>query len=227
MSENFFVISLGGSLIVPESGKINYCFLKKFLKIIETELKKGSKFIIVAGGGKTARDYISGANKVINLENNESDNLGIICTRLNANLLKILLKDKAYKKIIEDPRKLIKTNKIILAGGFKPGQSTDAVAVQLAVTHGVKKVINLSNIDYIYDKDPKFEGAKKLKKLSWDELLKITGDKWIPGKNTPFDPVASKMAKKNKIEGIFISGKNLKNLENCFEDKIFSGSIVK
>lgn len=227
MDNKPFVISLGGSLIVPESGKINYSFLKNFLKIIEKELKKGSKFIIITGGGKTARDYILGANKTVKLKNADSDSLGIVCTRLNARLLKVLLGDKAYKDIIEDPRKVIKTNKIILAGGFKPGQSTDAVATQLAVAYNVKKIINLSNIDYIYSKDPKLKGAKKLKELNWSRLLKITGEKWVPGKNVPFDPVASKIAKKNKMELAFISGKSLKNLEKYLNGESFVGSVVR
>ncbi|MCF7820331.1 MAG: UMP kinase [Candidatus Pacebacteria bacterium] len=226
MKKKLYVLSVGGSLIVPESGKIGQDFLKKLLFFLEKELKKGNKFIIVAGGGKTARDYIKGARAVKKVSDKEADYLGILSTRLNANLLKTLLGNKAFTKVLDNPNEEIKTNKIIIAGGYKPGQSTDAVATQLAVTYGALEVINLSNIDYVYDKDPKLKGAKKIENLTWNELFKITGRNWQPGKNTPFDPVASKIAQKNNLKVIMISGKDFKSLNNYFQGKKFRGTVV-
>jgi uridylate kinase len=221
-----YVISVGGSLIVPESGKINNKFLSKFLNFVEKQIKKDNKFILVTGGGKTARDYISGVKGIKKISDKEADYLGILVTRLNANLLKTFLGKKAFKEVLEDPYKKVNTDKIIIAGGYIPGQSTDAVAVSMAVTYKVDKIINLSNVDYVYDRDPKDRGAKKIENMSWAELLEITGSEWQPGKNIPFDPVASKLAKKNNLKVIMLSGKNFKNIDNYFQDKKFKGTTV-
>ena len=59
------VISLGGSIIVPD--KINVEFLKDFKKLINDFVEKGNKAIIVCGGGKTARLYQNAASKISNL----------------------------------------------------------------------------------------------------------------------------------------------------------------
>ena len=57
MKKKVIVISLGGSLIIPN--QINYPFLKDFRKILENNKKK-YKFVVVCGGGKTARNYMAG-----------------------------------------------------------------------------------------------------------------------------------------------------------------------
>jgi uridylate kinase len=91
----------------------------------------------------------------------------------------------------------------------------------------VKKIINLSNIDYVYDKDPKkFPGAKKVEKFSWAEFRKLVGDKWNPGLNAPFDPIASKIAQESGMEVAIMNGRNLKNLKNYLEGKKFKGTTI-
>ena len=52
------VMSLGGSLIVQES--IDHNFIKQFKKLIS---KINRKFVIVVGGGRTARIYINALAK--------------------------------------------------------------------------------------------------------------------------------------------------------------------
>jgi len=221
------IISVGGSLIVPTADKVNYNFLKKIITLISENNDK-YRFILVTGGGKIARNYIDSAKKVRKISNNEADNLGIAATRLNANLLRILLKDKAYKEIIIDPSDNVKTNKILVAGGYKPGRSTDAMAIELAIKYKAKQVINLSNIDYVYDKDPsKYTDTKKIKNLTWQEFLNLFGTKWIPGKNTPFDPLAAYMAQKNKIEVSIINGNKLNNLSKYLNNFKYKGTEIR
>ena len=50
------VLSLGGSLIIPDS--INTTYLKTFKKVL-LKNKSKYKFIVVCGGGSLARKYIS------------------------------------------------------------------------------------------------------------------------------------------------------------------------
>jgi uridylate kinase len=100
--------------------------------------------------------------------------------------------------------------------------------VLLAKNFGVKKIVNLTNIDYVYDKDPrKFKDAKKIEKISWKDFRKIVGDKWDPGLNVPFDPVASKDAEKLKLEVAIINGKSLDNFERYLNNEKFIGTVIK
>ncbi len=221
-----FVISLGGSLIVPE--KIDVSFLKRYKAVILKQIEKNSSFIIITGGGKTCRKYQKALTKISKPNEKTLDWLGIYSTRLNARLIQMIFGKLSATEIVENPAKKIKFGKILIASGYKPGRSTDYVATALAKKYGARTVINLSNVSYVYDKDPKkFKNAQKQKRLSWNELLKITGRKWTPGKNVPFDPTAAKFAKKNKLKVIVTNGKDLKNLRSILEGKKFNGTVIE
>jgi uridylate kinase len=116
----------------------------------------------------------------------------------------------------------------MLAAGWRPGFSTDYDAVILGKYFGAKRVINLSNIDYVCDKDPnKFPEAKIIKEISWDDFRKIVGDKWDPGMNAPFDPIASKIAQEAQMEVAILNGRKIKNLEKCLNGEKFRGTLIK
>ena len=235
----YYVISLGGSLIVPKNG-IDWKFLKKFRELIIKEIKKntkcpaGKKFIIITGGGNTARDYQTAAGKVTKLTNDDKDWIGVHSTRLNAHLIKTIFRKYAHPRINKNPRTKAdirehfrKGEKIMVAAGWRPGWSTDYVATILAERLGAKTVINLSNIKYVYDKDPKkYQTAKKIKEISWPNFRKIVGNKWDPGLNAPFDPVASRHAYNQGLKVIIAEGKNIKNLEKIFRGEKFQGTII-
>lgn len=220
------IISVGGSIIIPKTG-FDVKFLKKFRDLIIGQVKKGDKFILVIGGGATARQYQT-AGRGVGLNSVNLDWLGIYGTKLNAEFVRLMFGKYAYSKIVVDPTNKLITNKpIIIAAGYKPGWSTDNDAVLLAQTYGAKEVVNLSNIDYVYSSDPKKNSnAKKYKNLTWAEFRKIVGDKWNPGANTPFDPIASKLAQKLKLTLKFAKGSNLAQVKNIISGKDFLGSII-
>jgi uridylate kinase len=229
MNNNFKVLSVGGSIIIPESG-FDISFLKKFSKMIIDETKKGTRFILIIGGGHTARNYQKNILKLKKINNNDLDWLGIQATVLNAFFVKLLFQDLAYDKVLTDPTEKIKTNKkIIVASGWKPGWSTDMDAVLFAKTYGADEVLNLSNIEYVFDKDPnKFKDAKRIENISWLDFRKnIIGDKWEPGKNLPFDPVASKEAEKIKLTVKILAGKNLSEVKKALNNKKFKGTVIR
>ncbi len=224
------VISLGGSLIFPH--EIDVDFLKKFKKVILNYIKKGNRIILVTGGGKICRKYNQAAKKLSNKINpKELDWLGIKATKVNAELVRIMFDNFAYYKVLDRPGEKLdkqRNKPIILAGGWKPGASSDNMAVNLAKQFKADKVINLTNIDYVYDKDPnKYKDAKILKELSWSELRQLVGNKWDPGANWPFDPIASKLAQKLKLEVVILNGKKLANLNDYLNNKKFIGSLIK
>ena len=229
MSEKeVYIISLGGSLVVPPSG-IDWKFLKGFRKLILKEIGKGRKFFIIVGGGSTCRNYNEAARKAAKVNRVGLDWLGIESTRLNAHLLLTIFSGLAHPKIVRDPAEAVKTKKkIIISGGWKPGWSTDYMAVALARKYKIKTLINLSNVDYVYTCDPKkYKNAKPIKKINWNDFRKIVGDKWNPGLNAPFDPVASRLAEKLGLEVIIMNGKKLDNLENYLVGKKFKGTTIK
>ena len=223
--EKTIVMSLGGSVIVPD--KIDIKFLKNLKKIIEKFVKKNFRFAVYCGGGKIARNYQNAASKIVNLNNEDLDWLGTYATRLNAHLMKTLFGKIAEDCIVKNPTSKIGFNKkILLAAGWKPGWSTDYDAVLLAKNLNVKTIINMSNINYVYDRDPKKnKDAKKIKNICWRHYRKISGNKWKAGLNKPFDPVAAKEAEKSGLKVIII-GKNLRNFENLLNDKKFEGTII-
>ncbi|HEX8974857.1 MAG TPA: UMP kinase [Patescibacteria group bacterium] len=230
MNKKTVIISLGGSLIVP--GEIDWKFVKKFKAVIEEEITKGYRFIIITGGGKTARKYIEAGTKVGGVDNEDKDWLGIHATRLNAHFLRTVFKQHAHPTINKNPYDLegfLRAKEpILIAAGYRPGSSTDLGAVRLATQFGAKKVANLSNIDYVCDKDPrKFKDAKKIKETSWSEFQKLVGDTWDPGANVPFDPVASKHAAKEGIEVAILNGNKLSNFKKYLDGEKFTGTVIR
>lgn len=223
-----YILSLGGSLIAPPTG-IDWKFLKKFRQLILSEIKKNKRFFVITGGGATCRIYNQAAKNVTSPLAEDLDWMGIQATHLNAYLLKSIFRSYACEGIIKNPTEHIKTKKmIVVGGGWRPGWSTDFVATTISQEYKIKTIINLSNIDYAYDKDPrKFKNAKKITKTGWPEFRKLVGDKWLPGLSTPFDPIASRQAENQKLKVIILNGKKLKNLKRCLEDKKFKGTAIE
>jgi len=194
-----FVISVGGSLIVPNKG-VNTTFLKELNTFIRNQITQNPnrQFFVVTGGGLTARHYRDAGREVVGHELTEEDQdwLGIHATRLNAHLLRTIFQDIAHPAIIKDYTIIRKvTEPVIIAAGWKPGFSTDFYAVLLCEDYHIPTVINLSNVDQVYDKDPhKFSDATPIAKISWEEFRLLVGDKWHPGMHAPFDPIAAKKA---------------------------------
>ncbi len=224
---NFKILSVGGSIIIPPTG-FDIAFLKKFRKLIIDQTKRGQRFILVIGGGATCRTYQKGLRDAIHPTDEILDWMGIYTTQFNAEFVRLLFGNYAHKEVVINPTNKLITNKpIIIAAGWQPGTSTDGDTVLLAKTYGAKELINLSNIDYVYTADPRTNPhAKKLERLTWPELRKIVGNKWTPGANVPFDPVAATTAEKLKLTVKFVKGTNLPALTNALKGGILRGSII-
>lgn len=225
------VISVGGSLVVPNGG-IDISFLTKFNEFIRDELSaKARQFFLVVGGGATARHYRDAGRDVVGHEftAEDLDFLGIHATRLNAHLLRSIFRDIAHPYIIKHYEIIRKvTEPVVVAAGWKPGWSTDYDAVLLCEDYGVKTIINMSNIDQAYDKDPnKFSNAKPIDHISWEKFRAIVGDVWDPGMNTPFDPVAGKKAEELGVTVVILNGNNFENLKKYFRGEQFVGTVIE
>ena len=221
------VISLGGSIVVP--GEIDTGFIRSFRELILGYVAQGFQFYIIVGGGSVSRSYTKKASEIIALSSDELDWLGIYGTRLNAELIKIIFKDIAYADIVIDPTLPITTDKSVVVGaGWKPGWSTDYVAITLAKTVGAKQVINLSNVDCVYDADPRTNpDAQKILHTTWAEYRTLIPTTWKPGLSSPFDPIASKLAEESSIEVAIINGKKLDAFKNYIAGQAFDGTVIK
>lgn len=226
MDSDKIIISLGGSLIVPE--EVDMGFLKDFKKLILSQVEKGKRFVIITGGGKICRKYQNSAKELGDPSKEELDWIGIASLKLNAELLRVIFGSYAHEKVIANLRENFSSDKPIIIGSADvPGHSTDTDAVFAANTLSAKKVINLSNTDYVYDSDPRTNpDAKKFEKISWSEYRNLIPKEWDPGLSSPFDPIASRIAEENNLEVIIMNGKPISNLESCLEGKEFLGTII-
>jgi len=223
------VMSVGGSLVVPDG--IDTSFLKKLRIFLENQIHDHNRrFFIIVGGGKTARRYQEASAAVTELDPEDIDWIGLHATRLNAQLVKTVCKELAHPVIITNPddvAQVPKSAKLVLAAGYRPGSSTDLRAVQIADRVDAKKIINLSNIDYVYTADPKKDlQAEKIEYITWGEFRKLIPDEWDPGLSSPFDPVAAREAEKLKMEVAAINGEKLDELENYLNDQLFIGTRI-
>ncbi len=228
---NTKVLSVGGSIVAPDAPDSE--FLKKFSAAITEYLKKNpdDRLILVSGGGGPARNYQNAYKAVCPnaYDTNEADWIGVMATRLNAQLLKACFGSLCQNPVVTDPTKATDfTGKILVAAGWKPGFSTDNDAVLLAERFNADTVVNLSNIEKVYTDDPrKNPDAKPIDEISWVDFRKIVGDEWVPGKNCPFDPIASKKAQEMGLRVICAGGRNIENLLAILEGKDYVGTTIK
>ena len=229
------ILSVGGSIIVPE--KPDTTFLSEFVSMCISWLKsdKNNRLILVAGGGAPARVYQNAYNEVaektgLGAQANSADWIGIMATRINAQLLKACFGDYCKNDVVYNPtaENLAFDGQVLVASGWKPGFSTDTDAVYLGEKFDGKTIVNLSNIEKVYTDDPrKNTDAKPLDTITWTDFRKMVGDEWTPGKNCPFDPIASKKAQELGMTVICAGGKNIANIKAILEDKEYIGTTIK
>lgn len=204
-------------------------YIEKIKEIIE---KTDDEFGIVVGGGYTARKYAKearekGANEF------EADESAIAATHENAEAVIKGFKGLAYSKEpkdFKDAREAIKKSRVIVMGGTIPGITTDTDATLLAECIGAKRLINISNVDGIYDKNPReFKDAKKYDEMTHEQLVELAAesDKRMAGTNFVFDILASKLSARSNIEVHFVSGKNLFDVEKAIKGEKHGGTVVK
>lgn len=226
---NVTVLSVGGSIISPEG--VDTAFIGQFREAIMGYLEKNreARLILVTGGGYPARLYQNGYKAVCtDVSDHELDMIGIAATRLNAALMKAVFSDVCLDVVVTDPSADIAfSGRILIAAGWKPGFSSDTDAVYLARRFGAKRVINLSNIKKVYTADPAVDpDATALDTISWDDFRAMVGDTWTPGKNLPFDPIASREAQEGNLSVICADGRNLENTLNILNSKDFIGTLI-
>ncbi len=222
------VLSIGGSSINPK-GEPDLDFLKKMAHVIK---ESKNDFGLVSGGGFTARSYANAA-RTLGASEYEADSVGIVATRQNAQLLVAALKGAhvdVCKTVFTDfDQARLMTNKAVVMGGTIPGITTDTDAVLLAEAIGAKRLVNISNVSGIYDRDPrKNKNAKKFDRMSYDQLIKLAAinDGRKAGTHFVFDMLACKLIARSNIETHFVDGSKMDDIKNAIEGKKHNGTVV-
>ena len=222
------VLSLGGSLIVPDNVDVSY--LKKFREAIRKNSRK-YKFIIVCGGGSVARKYIY-ALRETGINETLQSMAGISATRTNARFMSYFFNQNSWKGIpqkMEEIHKYLKSQDIVFCGAleYKPNQTSDSTSAQIA-RHFKTDFINLTNVSGLYDKNPKeHKDAKFIQDISWKEFNKLANKmKYKPGQHFVLDQTASKIIMNNKIK-TYIIGQDIKQLDNLLNGKKFKGTKIE
>ncbi len=177
--------------------------------------EKGHEFAIVAGGGKLARDYINIA-RLLGASKSVLDDIGILCTRLNAYLLISALGGRAYPHPPSNYKEYLSaflTGKIVVCGGMSPGQSTDAVAALISEYLNSDLMIKMTSAEGVYDRHPSEAGAKLIPKITYSNARKIISEySYDPGTYELIDPIALKILERSNIPCRIVHGKDPKNI---------------
>ncbi|MEK7188145.1 MAG: hypothetical protein AAB691_04870 [Patescibacteria group bacterium] len=242
------VLALGGSILYPEN--IDTRFIQKFARTIQQFVREENKrFVTVTGGGRLSRLYQKAASEIVPITDEDKDWLGIHATRLNAHLMRTVFKDIADPVVFDTRHKRKKIQyPVTFASGWRPGWSTDYIAVALAVDYGASEVIIAGKPSHVYPhtkresrqeknnsrsgvgvydpSNPSLDYAEPFTTLSWKEYRKLIPQKWTPGFQSPVDPVGARLAQKEGIKAIVVDGRDLKNFSALIKGKEFVGTII-
>jgi uridylate kinase len=227
MKKRIVVISLGGSLIIPD--EVDAVFLSRFKKII-TKNSERYKFIIVCGGGSIARKYINALKKE-GIGNDFQSFAGIAATRTNARFMSYFFRCNQHMGIphqIETVRKDIQNRDIVFCGAleYKPNQTSDSTSAEIAKKFN-SIFINLTDVAGLYNKNPKeHKDARFIRAVSWKDFDMLANKmKFKPGQHFVLDQAAAQIIKKNRIT-TYILGKDMAQLDNLLNNRKFKGTII-
>ena len=227
-SSDIYVVSIGGSLIIDENGP-NPEKLRAICDAISSLHSSGKKFVVVVGGGRTARSYVEAARSFT--QNNYSlDLLGIHITRANA-MLAIAALPNAHNEVLTDiprAREIINAGKIPVFGGIMPFFTTDSVAALLAESLG-GAFVNLTNVDGIYDSNPADNPeAKRFDEIGYAKLISlIVQSGSSPGQNVVLDLAACLILQRSNIPGVVLNGNDTSNFSNYVNGYTFTGTVIR
>ena len=220
------------AIVIKFSGKVfgveNIKILKDYARFL-LKLSKTHQPIVVAGGGKIARHFISHARSS-GADESTLDELGIEISRLNAKLLIYALKNKAYPHpptSLKEAKNAVDSGLIVVAGGLHPGQSTNGTAALIAEKVKAVAFLNATDVNGIYDSDP--NKSKKAKLFKTIELKKLRGmlvkEDSVAGGYDLMDIVALKIIERSKIKTRVIQS-DIKTLEKAVKGLAVGTEIV-
>ena len=222
-------IKVGGSVFCP-GDKPDQIYAKRLAETLK-ELSGRNRLVVVVGGGKLARKMIEEAKKRNVISDEELHTLGIKASRINASFLIKELKENAHPLIprnTEEVKKAFASKKIVVLGGFRPGQTTDAVTLQSAEAVGAELIVMGKDVKGVYDRNPKkYKDANFLPKITASGLRKMVETGSVrPGENTIVDPIAAEMIERLGKRTFVLDIRKLDNLVRAIDGKEFEGTTI-
>jgi uridylate kinase len=221
------VVSLGGSVLIP--GEEDADHLSDLSGLLR-EMAAEHRLLLVCGGGKVARYYIT-TGRGIGASERELDELGIMTTRINAKLVSLSLGDMAIDSIpttVEEAERTSADDRIVVMGGTVPGHTTDAVSAMLAEKVGAVRIVNGTSVDAAFTADPKLvKDAKRLHTITHAELnLLVSRGMHCAGPSHVFDPLGASIAARANIPIYIINGRNMEEMRAAIQGRKIKGTLV-
>ena len=221
------VISLGGSVMVPD--RVDVAFLNTFKQTLSTF--KDRRFVIIVGGGKTARNYIE---PLLKSRVNQKDIalIAMAAINLHATFLARFLGPLASQTMptsLKHLKQLLKKHRVVCVGAlhYHKHNTSDGTSAEIA-RHLRTRFINITNIKGLYDKNPvTSRTATFIPCITYAAFSTMINK--IPfklGQHYVLDQRAAKIIQQAKIP-TYIIGKSLKNLEHLLQGKKYVGTIIQ
>ena len=231
------LVKFSGEALAGSSG---FGIEPKVIKYIAGEIKSlaiaGVETGIVIGGGNIIRGVSASQGGII--KRTSGDHMGMLATVINAIALKEALEHFGLNVRVQSAIKMeaicetfimgrairhLQKGRVVIfaAGTVSPFFTTDTAATLRAVEIGANMIVKATKVNGVYDKDPnKFEGAKLLSTLSYDDALR--DDIKV------MDDTSIALAKDNKLPIVVCNMFEPGNLAKIIVDGDLSGcSIVK
>jgi len=232
MGENF-VLKIGGSVMYDNSLNVNEALLAKVKNWYMNERKNYKKVAMVVGGGSLSRDMQEKISSSVGGEES-LHNIAMSVTQTNAAILQGYLEDMDIflpKKLGDAYEFLMEENqKTLLSGGLKIGWSTDMDAAIYADILGVKTVYKISNVEFLYEADPKTEiNTRPILDISWEEYFKlfniVDGDNHVANESIPIDVNCAQFCAKKGISFFLCGGKYIQEKESV-QEILKAGTLI-
>ncbi len=205
LSDARVLLKVSGKIINPGNPHL----VSSYASILSELHRSGFRTVVVVGGGPYARKYVECA-KAMGLSDAAADELGIEVSRTNALLLAHALGDLSYRPVprsIDEVERAWSSGKIVVMGGLQPGQSTAGTAAVVAELLGIKRILYATDVDGVYDRDPRrHPDAKKLDVVRARDLLNVLEQKFEAGGYQLIDPVALRIIERARIEVVVFNG---------------------
>jgi uridylate kinase len=186
---------------------------------------------VTVGGGRTAREYI-GLGRSMGLTEVELDEIGIDVTRLHARLLAAAVGGGTAGRVPTSVREAVHDlHRVspVLLGGTEPGHTTDGVAALLAVRLRAARVVNATDVDGVYERDPRSHPkARRLEALSWEDFRALVqrSTSGGAGQNFLFDRLGADLLARAGIPLFMVAGRDLADLGAAIRGAPFHGSRI-
>lgn len=230
------LIKFSGEALAGQNG---FGIENSVLKYIASEIKKlisnDIEVGIVIGGGNIIRGVSAARDGLI--KRTSGDHMGMLATVINAIAMQEALESSGLDVRVQSAiqmeafcetyimrraqRHLDKKRVVIFAAGTgNPYFTTDTTAILRAIEIQAQVIIKATKVNGVYDKDPhKFEDAKFLSTLSYDEAMK--------DEIKVMDNTAIALAKDNKLPIIVCNMFEEGNLLKIIQGDYGTCSVVK